>query len=106
MGNLAYRDRASNLEMIARYGFVIPENPTGVFLPFDFNAAFRNVDDADTDFLRMDEADPEYCDSSLRSPRLKRGSPLLLEDDVVGCLNRRLYRYYERHYTEIDVLTN
>jgi hypothetical protein len=99
---LSYGHRDSNLGFLATHGFVIPSNPNGALLPFDFNSVY--------DIRRVAERDaPEAeatmgCVDALRSPSLFRDAPLLLDSRPAKCLEERLFRYYEHHYTEIDVL--
>jgi len=99
---LSYGQRDSNLGLLATQGFITPQNPNGALLPFDFNTVYQirrpNED------IAPEAAEKEHCAQALRSPQLFRDAPLLLDAAPAKCLEDRLFRYYEHHYTEIDVL--
>lgn len=100
---VAYGLRPNNLELLAQYGFVMPQNPSGMLLPFDFNALV----DIEEHREGLDELEQlKRCGEALRSPRLWRDTPMLLEAVPARCLQDRLRRYYELHPSEMAVVSD
>lgn len=80
---------ASNMELLAKYGFLLPGNLNGALLPFDFYAALK--------VERVSSSGDGSCRDVLRSPRLRQPAEpgeLPLEPDAASCLRERLRGYY------------
>jgi len=101
---LVYGARMTNLELLAKYGFV-DQKQNDLVLPYDFNNVFQtekatNADDQE------EISDLDSCEQALRLPQLRSDAPLLLDAEPEKCLQQRLVKYFEHHYTEIDLLDN
>jgi len=98
---VSYGYRMSNIELLAMHGFVMPGNQVGPLLPVDFAVAI----DLDGDEGQSSSGEIGACKEALSTPHLESDTKLLLDIKSAQCMEDRLFKYYEQHPTEIDVLS-